>query len=297
MTKFLSVLCCIVLTFIVIDILEPSYGFFGKVPTASVGVVTTFGKVKDEVLAPGFHVKGFFDKINSVSTRTQKYDMSTMAFSADIQQVDVSICVSYNIDEQSAPTLFVTVGNDYEAILIQPRLTENTKIVIARYSAEALVENRGILATEILELMQTDLSPYGITVTSISIEDIDFTDAFTAAVENKQVATQEKLTAETEQERLTMEAEEAAKRDIIAAETDAEKARIAAEADAEKARIIADADAHVIITRAQAEADANKLIAESLTPEILEMMKYESWNGALPQVTGGSNTVIPIDIE
>ena len=286
MMKFLAVLCCIVIAFVAIDILGPSYGFFGKVPTASVGVITTFGEVKDEVLAPGFHVKGFFDKINSISTRTQKYDLNTMAFSADIQQVDIAICASYNIDEQSAPTLFVTVGNDYETILIQPRLTENTKIVIARYSAEALVENRGMLAAEILELMQADLAPYGIIVTSISIEDIDFTEAFTSAVENKQVATQEKLTAETEQERQTMEAEAEAERD-----------RIEAEADADKVRIAADAEAYEITTLAQAEADANKLLSESLTPELLEMKKYEQWDGALPQVTGGSNTVIPIDIE
>ena len=123
MREFVAIIIVILLVCLVVDVLEPAYGYFGKVPTASVGVVTRFGEVSDEVLAPGFHVKGWFDRINSISTRTQSYSLNTAAFSSDIQQVDTSIRVSYNVDEQSAPTLFVTVGNDYEAILIQPRLT------------------------------------------------------------------------------------------------------------------------------------------------------------------------------
>ena len=283
MRKFVAIIIVILLVCLVVDVLEPAYGYFGKVPTASVGVVTRFGEVSGEVLSPGFHVKGWFSKINSISTRTQSYSLSTAAFSSDIQQVDVTIRVSYNVDEQSAPTLFVTVGKDYESILLQPRMTENTKIVMARYSAEALVENRGTLSEEILVLMQTDLAPYGINVTSVSIEDIDFTDAFTTAVENKQVATQEKLTAETEQERLTMEAEAEQERRLLEANTDAEIKRIAT-----------DTEAYDIATRATAEAEANKKIAESLTAELIDYIQAQNWDGALPASYVGTGDLLPV---
>ena len=42
---------------------------------------------------------------------------------------------------------------------------------------------------------------------------------------------------------------------------------------------------------AAAEAEANQKIARSLTPELIEKIKYERWNGQLPTVSGGSSIV------
>jgi regulator of protease activity HflC (stomatin/prohibitin superfamily) len=126
--------------------------------------------------------------------------------------------------------------------------------------------------------MREDLAPYGINVSTVAIEDIDFTDAFTNAVEAKQVATQERLTAQTQQERLTMEAEAAAKRETIKAQ-----------ADAEVAKIEADAEAYAIKARAEAEAEANKKVADSLTVELIDYNKVQQWNGEMPMIMGGEN--------
>lgn len=283
MRYFVLILVAVVACGFFLDVLEPSYGFFGKVPTASVGVVTRFGKIEKETLGPGFHVKGFFDKINSISTKTQKYSVATAAFSSDIQQVDVVVSLNYNVDSINAPALFETVGKSYESMLIQPRLIENIKIVIARYNAEALLKNRGTLAPEILALVQEDLFDYGVNASGVAIEDIDFTDAFTAAVEAKQVATQEKLTAQTEQEKQTM-----------AARAEAEREVIAAEAAAEVKRIEADTEAYGISARAEAEAEANKKVAASLTDELINYTQAQNWNGQLPSTYAGSADVIPI---
>lgn len=266
-----------------VDVLEPVYGFFGKVPTASVGVVTIFGDIQEEVLEPGFHIKGWFDKINNISTKTQKYSTQTSAFSSDIQQVDLSVTLNYNVDKINAPRLFETVGKNYESMLIEPRLVENIKIVISRYNAEALLENRGSLAGEITALMQDDLIQFGINASGVAIEDIDFTDAFTAAVETKQVATQEKLTAQTEQEKLTMQAK-----------AEAERQHIIAQAEAEKAKVAADAEAYAIQTKAAAEAEANRMIAESLTGELIDYTQVQGWNGQLPSIYSGDGEMIPI---
>lgn len=283
MKALIAIVLTIVCIGLFIDYLEPSYGFFGKVPTASVGVVTRFGKIEKETLAPGFHVKGWFDKINSISTKTQKHGVTTAAFSSDIQQVDVVVSLNYNVDSVNAPALFETVGKSYEAMLIEPRLIENVKIVLARYNAEALLKNRGQLAPEILSLLQEDLIAYGINASSVAIEDIDFTDAFTAAVEAKQVATQEKLTAQTEQEKQTMAAQAAAEREIIAAE-----------AAAEVQRIEADTEAYGISTRAEAEAEANKKVAASLTQELIDYTQAQNWDGKLPDTYAGVTDVLPV---
>ena len=56
----------------------------------------------------------------------------------------------------------------------------------------------------------------------------------------------------------------------------------------------AEADAQAILIAAQAQAEANRLLAESLTDEILAKLYYEKWNGQLPNVYGASDTLIQI---
>ena len=56
----------------------------------------------------------------------------------------------------------------------------------------------------------------------------------------------------------------------------------------------AEADAQAKIMAAEAEAEANRKIAESLTPELIEKLKYEQWNGVLPTVQGSGTPIIDI---
>lgn len=68
-----------------------------------------------------------------------------------------------------------------------------------------------------------------------------------------------------------------------------------AQAEAEAAKIKAEADAEVLRIAAEAEADANRKIAASLTKELIDKIKYETWNGVLPQVQGDSTPIISIE--
>lgn len=54
----------------------------------------------------------------------------------------------------------------------------------------------------------------------------------------------------------------------------------------------ANAEAEAVIIAARAEAEANKLLSESITPELIEMQKYNKWNGELPTVSGTGSTII-----
>lgn len=280
--KIICVLLALALLFGFLDLITPNgIGFLSRVKNGNVAVVTEFGKSKDEVLEAGFHFKKFTETLNPMSIQTQKTSAKLSAFSSDIQQVETIITLNYNIDKKNAVTLFREVGKNYETSLMMPRIQENTKIVFARYTAENLVQNRDALSGAILELMREDLAPYGINVSAVAIEDIDFTDAFTNAVEAKQVASQEKLTAQTQQERLTMEAK-----------AEAERAVIEAEAKAERDKIEADAEAYAIKTKADAEAEANTKIAKSLTPELIDYTFAQSWNGELPTVSGSNASTI-----
>lgn len=255
-----------------------------QVPTGYTAIITTFGKVEDYTLEAGFHFKSPFQKIILMDNREQKTSFSTQAFSSDIQQVDVTGSINYAINKSTAMTLFKEVGTDYFNKLINPRMLENTKAVFSKYTAENLVAAREQLSVQIRDNLSKEMEKYGITIVSISIENVDFTDAFTDAVEAKQVAAQKKLQAEIEQEQKTMETEQQAQRK-----------KIEADAEANVLKVNADAEAYSTRIKAEAEAEANRKIAESLTSEFIEYTQVSSWNGELPQyVSGTAAEALPV---
>ena len=267
----------------VVDLLTPTYGFFAKVDAGNVGIVTHFGKIEDRVLPAGFHLTGYFEHVHPINVRTQIESGQVVAFSSDIQQVDLFVSINYNVTPDAANTLYRTVGEGYFKTLVSPRVNENVKAVVSNYNAESLISNREKLSGEILTLLQNDLAQYGITVSTVSVENIDFTDAFESAVESKQVATQEKQKAQTQEDQKTMEARQ-----------DAERRKIAAEAAAEVMRTQADAEAYDIRVKAEAEAEANRKIAETLTDELIRYSQMQTWDGKLPGTYMGSGEGIPI---
>lgn len=256
------------------------------VSTGYTGILTTFGKVEENTLDAGlaFHLP--WQNVVKMDNREQRLEFQLESFSKDIQQVDVQGSVNYNIDKTTAMNLYRDVGQDYPSILIGPRIKEDVKIVIAKYTAENLIENRQNASDTIFELLKSELAPKGINVISLAVENIDFTDAFESAVEAKQVATQEKQKAKTQQEQQTMEEEQKA-----------ERARIAAQAQADVQKIEAEAEAYAIKTKADAEAEANKKLNASLTSDLIEYNKILHWDGKLPQFTGGGGTIPVVNFD
>ena len=243
-----------------------------------------YGKVEDVTLEAGLHFKSPFQKIIPMDNREQKSTFNTEAFSSDIQQVQITGSINYAINKSTAMNLFKEVGTDYFNKLVYPRMLEITKGVFSKYTAENLVANRQKLSESIREGLDNELDEYGINVISVSIENLDFTDAFTDAVEAKQVAAQKKLQAEIEQNQMTMETQQ-----------QAERKRINAEAEANVAKINADADAYALQVRSEAEAEANKKIAESLTENLIRFNEITAWDGKLPTyMAGQGGTTVPI---
>ena len=259
-----------------------------SIPTGHTGVVTTFGRVADYTLSSGMHLKMPTQKIVVMDSRSQKKTIATQAFSSDIQQVDISCSVNFSVPSDGCRTLYESVGVNYYDTIMMPRLMENIKSVFANYSAEKLIAVRNELSGQVLASLTEEMSDYGISIISLSIEDIDFSDAFTEAVEAKQVAEQTKLKVETEQAQQVSVEKATAERRIITANAEAEERAILAQADADVARIEADAKAYAM----QKEAEANALLAASLTDNLIEYMKISQWDGALPTITGGSTPII-----
>lgn len=258
-----------------------SFSCISYVPTGYTGIVTTFGKVHDVTLDAGINFHAPWDKVITMDNREQRVPFTMQAFSSDIQEVSISGSVNLNIDKSTAMNLYREVGTNYLNILVMPRISEEVKSVISKYTAEGLIVNRNNLSIEMADLLKSALASQGINILSVAVEDVDFSDAFTNAVEAKQVATQEKQKAQTEQERMTMEEEAASKRAIIIANAEAEKAKIAAQADLEVVKIQAEAALYA----GEKEAEMNKRIAEALSDELIKYYWIKQWNGKLPTVS------------
>ena len=218
------------------------FGCMSSVDTGHVGIVRTFGKVEDYTFDSGFHLKAPWQSVTQMDNRVQKTTIELPCFSSDIQEVNTTYTVNYQISKTNAQNLYRDVGTGYLETVVNPTIQETVKTIIAKYTAEDLIGKRAEVAVEIEELLTINLARYNIDVSSTAIENMDFTDSFTAAVEAKAVAAQQKLQAQIEQEKLTMEATQAAERAKVEAAAQAEVNKINAEAAKEVAEIQAEAD-------------------------------------------------------
>ncbi len=250
-----------------------------SVPTGHTGIVTTFGQVEDYTYEAGIHFKLPWQEVVNMDNRNQKATVDLNCFSSDIQEVAVTYTINYQIQKSNAQTIYKTIGTSYFNTVIAPRVQEAVKSVIAKYNAENLIANREKLSEQVREILISKLAQYNIEVIDASIENLDFSDVFTAAVEAKQVAEQNKLKAQIEQEQAIIEAEAAAKRQIIEAEAAAEVTKI---------------EADVAQYAGEREAEINRKLAETLTEQLVNYYYSQKWDGKLPAYMAGNGTTFPI---
>jgi len=251
---------------------------FATVPTGHTGILTLFGEVQDETLEAGLHVKNPLMQLVVMDNRTQKAEIITSCFSSDTQEVNVVYTINYQIEKQNAMTIYKQIGVNYYDRVMKPRIMDVVKSVFAKYSAESLISSRAALSESINAKLKSELSAYNIIVVNTAIEDMDFSDAYTDAVEQKQVAEQKKLQAEIEQAQM-----------ILEAKAQAERKQIEAEAEAKVAEIQADAAKYA----GEKEAEMNKKLGETLTPVLIEYYYAQRWDGKLPTLVGGGS-MLPI---
>lgn len=265
-------------------------GFIKTVPTGSTGIVTTFGRIENITLDAGIHFMAPWKKVVNMDNRTQKQSIEMQCFSSDIQEVSVIYTVNYQINKANAQEIYRTIGKEYFDKIVMPKALEAVKSVFAKYTAEALVASRAGLSKEIEAVLVDDLSKQNIQITATSIENIDFTDAFTNAVEAKQVAEQNKLKAQTEQAQATLEAQAQAERQVIKAQADADASILAAKADAEVAKISSDS----ALYQGEKEASILQRVGEQLAkyPDLVKYKYIEGWDGKMPQTILGNSDVI-----
>lgn len=270
-------------------------GCIKTVPTGATGIVTTFGKVENDTLDAGVHFMAPWKQVINMDNRTQKESLELGCFSSDIQEVTVKYTINYQINKANAQNIYKNIGTEYFEKIVKPKALEAVKGVFAKYNAENLVSSRATLSQQIEDVLITELDGYNIEITATSIEDIDFTDAFTDAVEAKQVAEQNKLKAKTEQEQQTLEAKAAAERQVVKAQADADAAILAAKADAEVAKIQADSAEYQGQKDAAIMSNIGKQLKEY--PDLIQYYYINGWDGKLPETMLSDDPSVMLNME
>jgi regulator of protease activity HflC (stomatin/prohibitin superfamily) len=254
---------------------------FHTVNTGELAVVRHLGKITDVREAGTNFDLWFVNKYEKYDTKVQNVDITTAAYSSDAQTMEVSMTLQYQI----MPDKVIDIATQYGSLeILQNRIQsiaiEKTKAVLSSHKAMDIIAKRASISPEVEDAIKDAIgTDYFVKVNTVVLSNIDFSDAFETAVEDKMIAEQAKLKADYENEKK-----------VAAAKADAE-AKLK-EAEAQKA--IAAAEAEALLVKAQAEAEANRIITESITEELLEKILAERWDGKLPDTYVGDGSDLGI---
>lgn len=248
---------------------------FVIVPTGHTGVCTTFGQVSQHTVGKGLNFKvPFVQSIELVNNKQQDVKVDTEVWGETIEKTPVfakETIITYQINSEKSAWLYSNVSNPKE--LVSPSLVASAiKSSMVELSVTD-VTNRSKIETLVKDKLQTSVNEkFGedtVYVLKVVINNMDFEDSYNEAIAAKSIAQQ------------TYEKQKI------------ENAAAVEKAEANKKVTVANAEAKAEATQieAKAQADANKLLADSLTDDVLQSRFYDTWNGELPTVMG-ENTVI-----
>lgn len=261
-------------------------GGCGKVYTGEAGFFTTWGEVSSkEPISEGLHLYcPIWSSLEIYDIRNQTRTFQTDVFTKDIQGLQLVVSVTYHLEKNKVIDIHSKTGRNYEDILIKPAVIATTKDVIGKIEADDLVGRRDEATRTIEETLRKNLEDYGIKVELIKLLNIDFSDTFERAVEEKQVALQKSIKEKNETARL----QEVAKQKIVNAEAEARSKVLESEAEAK-----------AILIKAEAEAKAIRMKNESLSDSssFIQYIWASRWDGKMPMMMSDGKTIPMFDLK
>ena len=239
---------------IVIVILVIVGGLFVQIGPGQRGVLMTFGAVQEGVLDPGLHLKlPFMQSVAKMDVQVQNSQAAETAASLDLQNVSTTVATNWHILPADAEWVYQHIGKESDLVdkIIRPAISNSVKAVTAHYNAEDLIIHRDEVRSQIQSQITSELQPYRVVVDSVNITDFHFSDEFAQAIERKQIAQQRAFQAKYE---------------------------------LQQAQVLAQQR----IVEATAQAQSQKLLQQTLTPEIIQQQAIAKWDGHLPTVLGSS---------
>lgn len=231
-------------------------GSFVVISAGHQGVQTTLGEVNMQTLNEGLHFVNPISDVSEVNVRVTKAELKgANAGTKDLQIVHTDVVVNYRLDGTKVAHVYKEFGLELEDKILIPAINESFKATTAHYNSEELVTKRDEVSKAIHETLQDKVGKYGLIVSEISLVNFGFSTEYQAAIEQKVIATQQKLKAEQDLDRIKVESDQR-------------------------------------IAKAKGEAEAIRIQAQAIQQqggkEYVELKRIEKWNGELPKTVMGN---------
>ena len=238
---------------------------FYTVDTGEVAVVKFLGQANNVRSAGTYFDFWITNTIQKYDTKTQTIQIQTGTYSSDAQTMEIQMTVQYKIMSDKSIKIAEQYGSlDALQSRIESVAVEKTKAILSSYKAMNIIADRASMSPLVEEAIKKAIDEkFYVDIQTVAMTNIDFSDAFEKAVEEKMIAEQQQLKANYENE------------------TKIAKAK---------------ADAEAKVVAAEAEAKANDLLEKSLTDKILRQMYLEKWDGKLPQTVAGDSSTMLIPV-
>ena len=269
--------------YVVIIIIAALFIFkpFVIIESGQVGIKATTGKYDEMPLNPGFHLYiPVFQKVIIVDTKVRllnyrsveemsgfdsgiKVDPAINILDARGLPVSIELTVQYRLTATGAPATIATWGLSWEDKIVNPVVRNVVRNVVGGFNAEDLPTKRNEIATLIEQGIREqieNLEGKPVSIESVQLREIVLPVKIKEQIERVQIANQES-------ERVRYE--------VLRAKQEAEKRAAQATGEAEAKRIEAQGRADAVTIEAKAQSEANKAIAQSLTPNLLHMQQIE----------------------
>jgi prohibitin 1 len=211
-----------------------------SIPTGHVGVLTLFGRVTGEALGEGIHLINPLKSVEKLSLQTQslKESANTPSNEGLILALDTSLL--FHLDRSKAAEVYQKVGANYAEKIVEPTMRAAIRGSTSAHTANALYTNaRELVQQQIQDELTAQLAPRGVIVENVLLRDVQLPALLKGSIEAKQQAEQDAL-------RMSF---------ILQKEKQ----------EAERKRI-----------EAQGIADFQKIVAQGISPQLLEWKGIEA---------------------
>lgn len=249
-----------------------SFGFT-QIGAGQVGVVTSFGEVHEEEMPPGLHWRfPVLNQVNEIDTRVRAVRVEGYtAASQEQQDLFMNITLNYHVIPDRASDIVQQVGTDFQDKIVMPRFLDIPKSITDDYKTTIVLNSRDEIRERAKDELSKALEPYGLVVDTINIENFSYSEAYNLEIEAKQAAEQRVETARQKQRE--------------------------AEVLAETARIQAEGEANARIEQARGEAEANRLLAESISDQLIQWQSIQKLNPNVEIMLVPSDNGFILDME
>jgi len=253
-------------------VLSTLFASVHQVPAGHIGVVYEFGGIKGQI-GEGLQFVAPWRDVLLANIQVQRRVFDKLnAFSEESQDVFVRASLNVRVSPQTIQQLYRTVGPNFFNVLVESRVIQNFKDETVKYKSVEIAPNRENIRKAVRERLEKELSPFSIEVVDLLLDNIDFNPEFKKAIEDKQIATQRAL---EEQQKI---------------EGEKHKAQQAIER--------AKGEGSAILFRAEKEAEANRKLAASLTPELVRYAMVQKLSDKIQvmMLPSGQNFILDSDL-